>query len=118
MKLPLTQRRHARVAVLGVKGDSLGQAAVSFAPLVNGLEHAARVLNVPEDAAVGCALVRGQALEPVRVSLAPVLVRDGVVLVPPSFMLVRGKTGSKEQTSKGYRPVGQTDVAVAHNGLP
>lgn len=57
MKLPLTQRRHARVTVLHVEGDPLGQSGVAFAPLVDGLEHAARMLNVPEDATVGCALV-------------------------------------------------------------
>ena len=85
MKLPLTQRRHARVSVVRVKGDALGQGGVAFAPLVDGLEHAARVLDVPEDAAVGCALVGVQALEPVRVPLPPVLVRDGVVLVPPGL---------------------------------
>ena len=90
VKFPLTQRRHARVVVLRVKGDPFGQGGVAFAPLVNGLEHAARVLDVPEDATVGCALVRVQALEPVRVVLPPVRVRDGVVLVPPG-LLVRAR---------------------------
>ena len=90
LKLPLTQRRHALVIVLHVKGDPLGQSGVAFAPLVDGLEHAARVLDVPKDAAVGCALVGVQALEPVRVPLPPILIRDGVVLVPPG-LLVRAR---------------------------
>ena len=85
MQLPLTQRRHACVIVLHAKGDALGQAGVAFAPLVDGLEHAARVLDVPEDAAVGGALVGRQALEPVGMPLPPIRVRDGVVLVPPAF---------------------------------
>ena len=90
MKFTLTQRRHALMIVLHVKGDPLGQGGVAFSPLVDGLEHAARVLDVPKDAAVGCALVGVQALEPVRVPLPPILVRDGVVLVPPG-LLVRAR---------------------------
>ena len=91
MKLPLAQRRHASVIVLRVKGHPLGQGGVAFAPLVDGLEHAARVLDVPEDAAVGCALVGIQALEPVRVPLPPILVRDSVVLVPPVLLVRAGR---------------------------
>lgn len=57
MELPPTQWCHARVTLLCVKRDPFGQARVAFAPLIDRLEHAARVLDVPENATVGCALV-------------------------------------------------------------
>ena len=88
---------------------------MAFAPLVDGLEHAARVLDVPKDAAVGCALVGAQALEPVRVPLPPIPVRDGVVLIPPGSL--SGQDGIKCNV-ENYKPVGHGDIAVAHNGLP
>ena len=76
--------------VLRIKGISLWQGIVTLSPLVDGLEHTAGVLDVPEDAAVRRALLGSQAVKPVRVSFPSVLVGYGVIFVPPGWEFVAG----------------------------
>lgn len=52
-------------------------------PIFDGLEHAARMLNIPKDARICRAVVETEAVKPVRVHFTPVVLPAGVVLVPP-----------------------------------
>ena len=64
---------------------------MTFAPFANGLKNAARVLNIPEDATIGCALIVSHAIGPARVMLDPIPIRYGIIFVLPN-MLVRAKS--------------------------